>query len=79
MLLNVLHNRNFPRSDINPRNQLRDIIFGHRCSDRDVLKQELPCIDQDLMPIYVQDSRLQAHFNVWSNMFLHLLEQIGYY
>jgi hypothetical protein len=36
-------------------------------------------MDQDLMPIHDKDSRLQAHFNVWSNMFLHLLEQIGYY
>ena len=50
-----------------------------RQNEVSVLKQELPCMDQDLMPIYVQDSRLQAHFNVWSNMFLHLLEQIGYY
>ena len=36
-------------------------------------------MDEDFMPVHVRDSNMQTHFNFWTNTFLHLLEQIGYY
>ena len=81
MLLLVLNNRPCPGSDqINPQNRLRSIIFGHRCTDKDVLlKGQSPGADEEFSaPDIVRQLNQEKHFRVWKNLALHLIEQMGY-
>jgi hypothetical protein len=81
MLHLVLNNRPCPGSDqSNPRDRLRAFIFGHRCTDKDVLlKGQSSGADEEFSaPDIVHQLNQEKHFRVWKNLALHLIEQMGY-
>ena len=99
MLHLVINNRTYPEQGTccrypasdqsKPRNQLRATIFGHRCTDKDVLlkgesssNSRVPAAGTLLegfsAPDIIYQLNQEKHFRVWKNLALHLIEQMGY-